>query len=194
MNLQFVSNRTGRVRHLDLADPQTLFAVSGAVVLMAAAVFGLGLVIGRFVLAGSLSSLNVAQVLEQQRSDILAARSQLDGQVDAIAARVGSLNAELIRLDALGRRLTRLAGLDRGEFDFDKPPPAGGPQIGDNGGGSAQVPELGRVLDGLQQQLEDRERQLLVLESLLATRKLGPGVLPGGMPLIGGWVSSPFGY
>ncbi len=60
--------------------------------------------------------------------DLQAVRGQMQGKVDALASRVGTMNAHMIRLDALGRRITDLADLDRGEFDFDKPPPAGGPE------------------------------------------------------------------
>jgi murein DD-endopeptidase MepM/ murein hydrolase activator NlpD len=194
MHFQIVSGRTGRARHIDLTQPRTLLALGGSALLLAAAVFLLGLVLGRFLLAGSAQSREFARALAQQQHEIQAARGQIDGKVDALAARVGTLNAQLIRLDALGRRLTDLAGLDHGEFDFDKPPPAGGPEGAESPGGSAQVPELTGVLDSLQSQVEDRERQLSVLESLLASRKLGQRMLPGGLPLIGGWVSSPFGY
>ena len=194
MHFQIVSGRTGRARHVDFTQPRTLFAIGGSVLLLLAAIFVLGLVLGRFLLAGSAQSREFARALAQQRLEIQAARGQLDGKVDALATRVGSLNAQLIRLDALGRRLTDLAGLDRGEFDFDKPPPAGGPEGRETAGGSAQVPELTGVLDTLQNQLEDRALQLIVLESLLATRQLGQRMLPGGLPLIGGWISSHFGY
>jgi len=194
MNFQIVSGRTGRVRHVDLTHPRTLFTVGGSALLLIAAVFVLGVGLGRLVLGGSAQSREFARALEQQKSAIQAARSQLDGKVDAIATRVGMMNAELLRLDALGRRLTDLAGLDHGEFNFDRPPPAGGPEGRELAGGSAQVPELTDELNGLEHQLEDRERQLLVLESLLATRQLGQRMLPGGLPLIGGWISSQFGY
>ena len=194
MHFQIVSGRTGRARHVDFTQPRTLFAIGGSALLLFGAIFALGLVLGRFLLAGSEQSREFARALAQQRLEIQAARGQLDGKVDALATRVGSLNAQLIRLDALGRRLTDLAGLDRGEFDFDTPPPAGGPEGQETAGGSAQVPELAMVLDTLQNQLEDRARQLVVLESLLATRQLGQRILPGGLPLIGGWISSHFGY
>ena len=36
--------------------------------------------------------------------------------------RVGQMNANVIRLDALGKRLTRMANMDDGEFDFGNPP------------------------------------------------------------------------
>ena len=118
----------------------------------------------------------------------------MQGRVDALAARVGTLNAHLIRLDAIGRRVTDLAGLDRGEFDFDQPPPAGGPDGQEFQGGSAAVPDLTVALDTLEAQLVDRQRQLTVLESLMSTRSLGERIMPGGWPIIGGWISSHFGY
>ena len=194
MHFQIVSGRTGRARYVDFTQPRTLLAFGGSAVLLVAAIFVLGVVLGRFVLAGSAQSREFARALAQQQLQIQAARGQLDGKVDALASRVGTLNAQLIRLDALGRRLTDLAGLDRGEFDFDKPTPAGGPEGEETAGGSVQVPELAMVLDTLQNQVEDRERQLIVLESLLASRQLGQRMMPGGLPLIGGWISSHFGY
>jgi murein DD-endopeptidase MepM/ murein hydrolase activator NlpD len=194
MHFQIVSGRTGRARQVDFTQPRTLLAIGGSALLLIAAIFVLGILLGRFLLAGSAQSREFSRALAQQQLDIQAARGQLDGKVDALATRLGSLNAQLIRLDALGRRLTDLAGLDRGEFDFDKPPPTGGPEGPEAAGGSAQVPELTVVLDTLQSQVEDRERQLIVLESLLASRQLGQRMLPGGLPLIGGWISSHFGY
>lgn len=195
MHVQIVTGRNRRARHIDLTRPRTLAVLGGGALLLAAAVFLVGVVLGRFLLADAFQSREYARALADQQRQIDAARGQMDGKVDAIAARVGALNAQLIRLDALGRRLTDLAGLDRGEFDFDKPPPTGGPEQGvESAGGSAEVPDIDRALDSLQAQVEDRERQLAVLESLLASRQLGQRMLPGGLPLIGGWISSHFGY
>ena len=50
------------------------------------------------------------------------------------------------------------------------------------------------MLDTLEAQLADRERQLTVLESLMSTRQLGERIFPGGLPVLGGWISSHFGY
>ena len=193
MNLEIISGRSGTVRHVDLKSPRTLLFVAGVALLVTAAIFVAGVQLGRFI-AGPLQSERLSQALDEQRTDLQSVRGQLQGKVDALASRVGTLNAHLIRLDALGRRITDLANLDRGEFDFDKPPPAGGPEGGELGSGSAQVPELTAVLDALEAQLADRERQLTVLESLMSTRQLGERILPGGWPVIGGWISSHFGY
>jgi murein DD-endopeptidase MepM/ murein hydrolase activator NlpD len=192
MNLQIVSGRSGKVRQLDLARPTTLAAFAAGSLLVAAVVFAAGVQLGRF-MAGPLRGEELARQIDQQRLDLQAARGQLQGKVDALATRIGTLNAHLIRLDALGRRITDLANLDRGEFDFDKPPPAGGPEGGDSAAGSVQVPELAAVLDTLEVQLADRERQLTVLESLMSTQQLGQRILPTGWPVVGGWISSHFG-
>lgn len=193
MKFKIVSSRTGNVRQFDLTRPKVLLGVAVVALVSISLVFGAGLQVGRFV-AGPLKNEQLARKVEQQRLDIKAARGQLQGNVDALASRVGMMNAHLIRLDALGRRITDLANLDRGEFDFDKPPPAGGPEGTEQVSGSAQVPELTAVLDALESQLADRERQLTVLESLMSTRQLGERILPGGLPVIGGWISSHFGF
>jgi Peptidase family M23 len=193
MKFKFVSSRTGKVRQLDLSRPGHLAMAAGVLTLAMSLLFGAGLSVGFFI-GGPLEGEQLARTLEQQRLDIEAARGRLQGNVDELASRVGMMNAHLIRLDALGRRITDLANLDRGEFDFDRPPPAGGPEGGELPSGSAQVPELAMVLDALESQLADRERQLTVLESLMSTRQLGERIMPGGLPVIGGWISSHFGF
>lgn len=191
MNLSIMTGRAGRARQIQLSGPRAL----SAAVLVVAAIFVAGILLGRFLLGAGAERRAMATAIEQQKEALLAARGQIDGQVDALVARVGMLNAQLIRLDALGRRLTDLAGLDRGEFDFDQAPPAGGPEPREeHGGGSAQVPELTAVLDQLESRIADREQQLVALETLLASRELGARMIPGGLPLIGGWISSHFGY
>jgi murein DD-endopeptidase MepM/ murein hydrolase activator NlpD len=193
MNLQLVTSRAGRTSEFDLSAPRNLFVVLGIALLATAGVFVAGLQLGRFI-AGPMQGAALALEMDQQRLALNTARQQLEGKVDALAMRVGTLNAHLIRLNALGRRVTDLAGLDRGEFDFDEAPPSGGPDEGDASlAGSAQVPELTAVLDALEGQLQDRQRQFLVLESLMSMRELGERILPGGLPLIGGWISSTFG-
>jgi murein DD-endopeptidase MepM/ murein hydrolase activator NlpD len=194
MNLQIVSGRDGRVRQLNLSRPRTLVLLGGFTLLLVAAVFVVGLALGRFLLGGNAEERAYSRALLQQKLDIQAARGQVEGQVDALASRIGTLNAQLIRLDALGRRLTDLANLDRGEFDFDKAPPAGGPEGEPLESGSVQGPELTAVLDNLESQVDDRRQQLAALESVLASRHLTQRVMPGGLPLIGGWISSHFGY
>ena len=193
MHFQIVSARTGRVRQFDLTENRTLMIGAAGTLLLVTVIFFSGIQLGRFI-AGPLQGEQLARELQEQRMAIDATRQQVQGKVDALAKRVGTLNAHLLRLDALGRRITDLADLDRGEFDFDAPPPTGGPEGGEGEGGSVAVPELASTLDALELQLQDRDRQLVVLENLMAMRELGERIIPGGLPLIGGWISSHYGY
>jgi murein DD-endopeptidase MepM/ murein hydrolase activator NlpD len=192
MNLSIVTGRADSTRCIELSGARTAIA-AGTILLL---IFTLGIVLGRFGLGAGAEQRAFMRAVAHQKLELQAVRGQIDGTVDAIVSRIGMLNAQLIRLDALGRRLTDLAGLDRGEFDFDAPPPAGGPEttIDAGEGGSAKVPELEAMLATLETQVQDRERQLFALETLLASRELGERLLPGGLPLIGGWISSHFGY
>lgn len=192
MNFQIVSGRAGRVFQFDLKQPRTLAMLAAGALFAASLVFVTGLQVGRFV-AGPLDRAAMNRDFDQQRLDLNAVRGEMQGKVDALAARIGTLNAHLIRLDALGRRVTDLADLDRGEFDFDRPPPLGGPAGEELQSGSAAVPEITTAIDALEAQLVDRQRQFTVLESLMSTRSLGERIVPGGWPIVGGWISSHFG-
>ncbi len=101
-------------------------------------------------------------------------------------------NARIIRLDALGRRLTKMGKLDDGEFDFDTPPALGGPEPGIDVQ-SVQVPDLDQRLHELEGRIADRQLQLGVLENLLLDRNLNEQVSPQGRPVQSGWMSSQFG-
>lgn len=193
MNLHIVTGRTGRVFQVDLKQPRTILVAAAGCLVLVGGVFTAGVELGRIV-AGPLDRAAIARELDQQRVNVNVVRSEMQGKVNALASRIGTLNAHLIRLDAMGRRVTDLAGLDRGEFDFDQPPPVGGPEGGEFPGGTMAVPELTAALDALETQLIDRQRQLTALESLMSTRSLGERIMPGGWPIVGGWISSRFGY
>ncbi|AFV00698.1 M23 family metallopeptidase [Simiduia agarivorans] len=130
--------------------------------------------------------------LSDQREKIELTRQQAEQQLAAITLRVAELQARLVRLDALGERLTSIAKLDSGEFDFSQPPALGGPEsaaLGD----AYQAPEFVDVIDQLTAQIANREQQLEILETLLAKRKLENDVFLAGRPVSKGWMSSRFG-
>lgn len=136
---------------------------------------------------------NLASELDDRRTEIAQTRQQTEDTLDALAIRIGQMNARVIRLDALGRRLTEMADLGEGEFDFDGVPGIGGPEEEPYVAGSAEVPELINAMADLNQQLNNREAQLGALESLLADQNLADRVYPQGRPVRSGWMSSYFG-
>jgi murein DD-endopeptidase MepM/ murein hydrolase activator NlpD len=130
--------------------------------------------------------------LDKQQQEIDEARRVAEENLNALTLRLGQMQAHVIRLDALGQRLTRMAELDSGEFDFSNPPAQGGPE-----GGSiaieVQQPDFIEQLDELAHQLENREQQLDVLEDMLMSRNLHEEVFPAGRPITKGWLSSKYG-
>jgi murein DD-endopeptidase MepM/ murein hydrolase activator NlpD len=133
--------------------------------------------------------------LDYQKSAIATTRQQTEDTLDALSIRIGQMNARIIRLDALGRRLTEMADLEDGEFDFDSEPAIGGPEeVSIAATGSAvAVPEVLADMQHLDSQLSDREAQLGVLESMLMDQNLSDRVYPQGRPVKSGWMSSYFG-
>ena len=87
--------------------------------------FALGLQLGEHTMAQSILR-NPTAALRAQQAEVAALKSQLQDQVDALAMRLGVINAHVIRLNALGKRLTQMANINSHEFDFDNDPPQGG--------------------------------------------------------------------
>lgn len=131
--------------------------------------------------------------LGNQRNAVEKLREEARENLNAFSFRLGQLNAHIIRLDALGDRLTRMAGLEEGEFNFDNSPAQGGPEVATSEAEGESLPELMSALDGLTAQINDREKQLTVLENLLMNRNLQDQVMPAGRPITKGWLSSYFG-
>jgi murein DD-endopeptidase MepM/ murein hydrolase activator NlpD len=96
----------------------------------------------------------------------------------------------VIRLDALGRRLTEMADIDSREFNFDRDPPRGGPE---EEGTAAEIPDLSAQLAALEQRVDLRESQLSALENVILARELRQEIHPEGRPVAKGFISSYFG-
>lgn len=148
----------------------------------------------RYASSGPLGEFTVARWtddLAEQRAALDKTRETVGDQVAALAIRVGRMQAQMIRLDALGRQLTEVAKLDRGEFNFDRPPAVGGPRS-ETGSGPV-VPALDEMLDSMGAAIDDRGRQLTALQNLILTRELARQIVPGGRPVESGYISSLYG-
>ncbi len=131
--------------------------------------------------------------LDNQRLKLAEVTQKAEENLNALALRLGKLQAHVIRLDALGSRLTNMAKLDNGEFDFDHPPAQGGPVAEVQQSSAMQVPDFITALNDLSAQLDDRNKQLSVLETMIMNRNLQAEVMPTGRPIERGWLSSYFG-
>jgi murein DD-endopeptidase MepM/ murein hydrolase activator NlpD len=190
VNLIYFSRRQGKARHLNLAHPVTLTLISIAGLALLAGVFAAGLKVG--VRGASSGALGEPAALAQQRAELAALRVHLQERIDGLALKMGMLNAHLVRLNALGKRLTQVANLTSGEFDFDHDPALGGPES-DRAGRGAEVPDLSAMIDQFDRRLNYRTTQFSALEYVLLGRQLSAEIRPSGRPVFAGYISSYFG-
>jgi murein DD-endopeptidase MepM/ murein hydrolase activator NlpD len=190
VNLIFFSKRLGKARHLNLAHPLTVTLVSIAALALLAGVFALGVRagvqgVGAGMLGGSAS-------VARERAELAQLRVHLQEGIDGLALKMGMLNAHLIRLNALGKRLTQMANLSSREFDFDHDPSVGGPETEGTGRG-AEVPDLSAMINQFDRSLDFRTAQFSALEYVLLGRQLSAEIRPSGKPVMAGYISSYFG-
>ena len=135
MNVIFVGRKSGRVKQFDLRHPVIMSAAALFVLAILGTAFSIGVGLGaRHGSRNPLDQLgNWSAELLHQKAQLEDTKRVLQEKVNALAMRVGQMNANVIRLDALGKRLTRMANLDDGEFDFGHPPAIGGAEIGADG-------------------------------------------------------------
>lgn len=132
------------------------------------------------------------EALQEQKSEVAETRRQAQERLAALTLRVAELQARLLRLDALGERLTTIAKLDEGEFDFSQPPAVGGPETGTMGE-AYKAPAFLDMIDNLTDQIQNRELQLETLQALLAKQKIQSDMFIAGRPITKGWMSSRYG-
>lgn len=136
--------------------------------------------------------------LLEQADRIGFLQQKSNDEIKALTERLGALQARLSRLDSLGIRITELANLDDGEFDFNGKLPVGGPSLSVL---DSSLPSLTsddysvaeKAISDLAIHVEDREHQLLLLEKLLDRRETDNNGEILGQPLEHSWVASRFG-
>lgn len=192
MNILFLTKSHSRSRCLSLGKNGVIVAALAVFVVLPLVGAYAGYRLGVASTASHTLSSVWQEEMQAQRDAIDEARRVAQENLNALALRLGQMQAHVIRLDALGQRLTRMANLDDGEFDFEKPPAQGGPATVASEQ-SLEISDFVALLDDLSQKLDDRSRQLDVLETMLINRNLQAEVLPAGRPTKGGWISSYFG-
>ncbi len=195
MNVVIFGKGFGSPRQVNLTGGVAGLCIS----VIAAVVIGVGFAAGSWHASRTGSGVSSDKLqsltgqLQEQRSSIETIRQENEDTLDALSIRIAQMNARMIRLDALGRRLTDMADIDDSEFDFDSNPAVGGPEEPMASGSSVVVPEMLEAMDLLTARLSNREAQLDVLEGVLMNQNLKERVYPQGRPVSSGWLSSYFG-
>ena len=121
MNILFLSSNRGQIGGLNLTRPMHLLLATGILSL---------LIGGSAYLGYSLKPGQDQQAfIDEWKADVRHHQVQLshireeaDADIDALSSRVGLLQAHVMRLDALGRKLVHMASIDAAEFNFDSSP------------------------------------------------------------------------
>lgn len=200
MNIIFVGRSHGKSKTLKLGNKQLVLlamALVGVLFLLAMSGYQLRemLAESRGITAG-LDAETIAvweNEIKSQRNDVENLKRSAHEKVDALTLRMGNMQARLLRLDALGQRLTEVAKLKNGEFNFTKTPAVGGP-IDRDVGDSYVLPGLAENIDQIEHQISDIEQQLEVIDSLFVSRNKQKELFIAGRPITWGWMSSAYGY
>lgn len=132
-------------------------------------------------------------LLSMQEQENRKQQAYLRENLNAMAVKLGQVQAQLLRLDALGDRLTKQAGFKPQEFMFDQPPARGGPLSG-MPQRDLSLAEFSEQMEQLTKGLNDRTDQLAILESALMQDRLKKKLVPSVSPVNTGWFSSNFGW
>lgn len=109
--------------------------------------------------------------------------------LDAMARKLGEVQAKLVQIEALGERVSGLAGVSMA--DFRRPAGEGGALVE---GRPLTMEELQATLSQLEQSSGQEVDLLTVLESRLIDQKVRDMMLPTQAPVAGAPLGSPFGW
>jgi murein DD-endopeptidase MepM/ murein hydrolase activator NlpD len=192
MNIILVSEKLPKARTITLGWPHLVASAAAmfALVFLLAGAMNYGIL--RF--AAELNIPYVRDVLVAiQRQQQEKNQSYLQDNLNAMAVRLGQMQAQLLRLETLGERLAKLAGFKPQDLMFSEVP--------GRGGAPSSVPsqnlslgDFTRQLNLLTRQLEDRSDKLGLLESMYTQESARKKLIPTKLPVEGGWYSSNFGW
>ena len=189
MHIILVSNRFAKTVTLTLSWRHALLTVVALffAVLLFSAVFNYAIL--RYGGAANHPWLQ-AIILMDQRNEARKTELYVKEHLTNMALKVGELQAQMLRLDGLGEKLAKLAGL--------KPQELPAASVGRGGPLGHNTPitldEFNRLLQGMSQRVDLQHDQMSVLETLLMQDAAKRKFLPSLRPVEGGWFSSNFGW
>ncbi|HEU0201185.1 MAG TPA: M23 family metallopeptidase [Burkholderiaceae bacterium] len=189
MQIIFVDRRLARARTIDVT-PRLL---AGGMVGLAAAVLlaVIGLYVVTFRAAAHIRVPIVHDIVAYVMRDEVARNEQfVRDNLSALARRIGEMQAQLLRLDAVGARVSKLAGIRPEEFNFRELPGRGGAEIA---GRAMTVDDMQTELDRISNSVANRQDYLDVIESELMSANVRRTLLPQNTPLSEGFVGSGYG-
>lgn len=191
MRLIFISSKTNQRSRMTLNIHLSVVIFCVFILCMVSA--GLGHWFTKRYDATPVSTEQLAKALQETRAEVEVAKREAQTYLDTYSAYLANIQARMVRLDAVGERLTHLAGIED-EFDFSEGVGLGG--FDDKAEDDIQAftpPSFIEALDKISNRLATREKQLAVLENLVVKRSVRQENYISGYPVKNAYVSSPFG-
>ena len=191
MNIILVSDSLAKSRSVSLSQTQVLLIALA--ILFSGALLAIGTYMTTMKFAVDLRNPYLRTLVgELYQDDQKRNEAEMRDNMNALAVKVGELQARILRLDAFGERLAKAAGIKREEFRFDEKPGQGGPAAA--AGRDLSLAEFNQMLAEISRVLDDRSDKLGVLDSLLMDGRLAAKTIPTTMPVEAGYYSSNYGY
>lgn len=198
MQIILLHSRFKQARSVTLTHRHLLLALIGlvlAALIMAVAIDGIAQRLGGGLPLPSLgSAIRPAAVEDGGKKD-----KYLKENLAAMAIKLGEMQAQLMRLDALGERVQGLAGVKPEEFNFKESPGRGGAEpTSANANARIQrnlsMTDFQAALDAMSRDVEHRADYLNVVETALITDKIKSKLLPTIQPVNVSYNASGFGW
>lgn len=190
MNIIIVSRALRAPQNISLTDIRTLLVLIASLMLLASVVFTAGYLSRGSSGPAQSELIRLRAQMVAQQATLVEIRQGAQLEINALALRLGELQAQTNRFNALGERLTRIAGLEEGEFDFNQTPALGGIEPSED----AVEPALSQRIDRLALEMVRAGQQLDLLENLLIGQEVDLSLTPSGLPVRSGYASSGFGH
>lgn len=117
-------------------------------------------------------------------------RDHVDSNLQLMATRLGELQAQVLQLDALGERLSSLAGVKRERRADTLKAAQGGPYVPV----SMSAGDLQKEIERLAALVDRRSDDLAQVEFKLLEKRVRDRLLPTVLPVKDGYLGSPFGH
>lgn len=187
MHIILVSNRLATARTLTITPQLLMAVVFGFVVLAFSTSFLFSWIGVRFNLPFAERLVASVQQAEAQKT-----QNFVRDNVNAMAVKLGQMQAQLLRLDSIGERVSALSGVKLPEKSLDGKGGQGGPLLVSTAPLSPE--ELQREVDRLAQVVENRSDSLTALESQLMEQRYKTSLLPTILPISTANIGSSFGW
>lgn len=192
MNIILVSEKLAKARTITLGLPHLVMLGVGVIACLLGLAATMHYMALRFVPEITLPYVS-PMLLSAQQQQHEKTQTYLRENLNAMAVRLGQMQAQLLRLDTVGERLAKLAGFKPQDLMFGEMPGRGG-ALSTLPSHDLSLGDFTRQLDQLTRQVDDRGDKLGILESLFMIDSAKKKLVPTMLPVEGGWYSSNYGW